>query len=255
MRIAFFAVFGLVVGSFLTVVTERVPRKESIVAPRSRCPRCGTEIRARDNVPVVSYVLLQGRCRSCGARISPLYPLIELATAGLFAGVGAAFPRLLPAAMMAAFVGVLVAVSVIDVRHRVIPNRIVYPSFVAFAVLVVAGAVAGQGLDAGRAGIGVAAFGGGLLLIALISPRGMGMGDVKLAGVIGLVLGSLGLSYVAVAAAAAVLAGGVGSVAVLVANGGERGRTIPFGPYLALGAVVAAFAAPHLSAAYLRLLH
>ena len=144
--------------SFLTVVIERVPRRESIVAPRSRCPRCGTEIRTRDNVPLFSYLALRGRCRSCGARISPLYPLVELATAGLFAGVGAAFPRLVPAAMVAAFVGLLVAVAVIDVRHRIIPNRIVYPSFVAFAVLVVVGAVAGQGLDAGRAGIGLAAF-------------------------------------------------------------------------------------------------
>ena len=255
LRIGVFGVLGLVIGSFLTVVIERVPRKESIVAPRSRCPRCGTEIRARDNVPLFSYLALRGRCRSCGARISPLYPLVELATAGLFAGVGAAFPRLVPAAMVAAFVGLLVAVAVIDVRHRIIPNRIVYPSFVAFAVLVVVGAVAGQGLDAGRAGIGLAAFGGGLLVVALVSPRGMGMGDVKLAGLIGLVLGSLGLSYVAVAAAAAVLAGGLGSVATLAVSGGGRGKQIPFGPYLAVGALVAAFAAPHLAAAYLRLLH
>jgi len=255
LRIAIFALFGLVIGSFLTVVTERIPRRESIVAPRSRCPRCGAAIRSRDNVPVLSYLLLRGRCRSCGARISPLYPVIELATAGLFAGVAAAFPRLLPASMMAAFVGILVAVSVIDARFRIIPNRIMYPSFVAFAVLVAVGAVANQGIDAGRAGIGLAAFGGGLLIVALVSPRGMGMGDVKLAGLIGLVLGSFGLSYVAVAAGAALLAGGLGSLATLAVTGGGRGRTIPFGPYLALGAVVAAFAAPQLSAAYLRLLH
>jgi leader peptidase (prepilin peptidase)/N-methyltransferase len=255
LRIAFFAVFGLVIGSFLTVVIERVPRKQSIVAPRSRCPRCGTEIRSRDNVPVLSYVLLRGRCRSCGARISLLYPLTELTTAGLFAGVAAAFPELLAAAMMAAFAGLLVAIGVIDIRHRIIPNRIVYPSYPVFALVVVIGAFAGQGLDAGRAGIGLAAFGGSLLVVALISPRGMGMGDVKLAGLIGLVLGSLGLSYVAVAAAAAILLGGLGSVAVMAVSGGGRGRQIPFGPYLALGALVAAFAAPHISSAYLRLLH
>jgi leader peptidase (prepilin peptidase)/N-methyltransferase len=252
-RIAVFAVFGLAFGSFLTVVTDRVPRKQSIVTPRSRCPHCGVAIRSLDNVPILSYLLLGGRCRSCRTRISPIYPLTELATGALFGGVAAAFPELLPAVMIAMLLGLLVALSVIDAKHKIIPNRIVYPSFLLFAALVVAGAVAGQGLDAGDAGIGLAAFGGGLLVVAFISPRGMGMGDVKLAGLIGLVLGSVGLPYVAVAAGAAILAGGVGSVAMLAAGVG-RGRTIPFGPYLALGAAVAAFAAPQVSSAYLRLL-
>jgi leader peptidase (prepilin peptidase)/N-methyltransferase len=253
-RIAVFAVAGPLVGSFLTVVISRVPQRRSIVAPRSACPTCGALIRSRDNIPVVSYLLLRGRCRSCGARISPVYPLTELVTAGLFAGAAAAFDRLFTASMMAAFLGLLVALSVIDARHRVIPNRLVYPSFVVFGVLVVAGTTGGQGLDLARAGIGLAAFGGGLLVVALISPKGMGMGDVKLAGLIGLVLGSLGLSYVAVAAFAAVLAGGLGGLATLLLAGGGRGRTMPFGPYLALGAAFAAFAGPQISQAYLRLL-
>jgi len=253
-RIGVFAAFGLIIGSFLTVVVERVPAKRSIVLPRSSCPRCGAMIRGRDNVPVISWILLGGRCRSCGERISALYPLTELATAGLFAGAAAAFDRLFPAIMVAAFLGLLVALSLIDARHRVIPNRVVYPSFLVFGGLVLAGAAAGQGLDLARAGIGLAAFGGGLLVVAVISPRGMGMGDVKLAGLIGLVLGSLGLSYVAVAAFAAVLAGGLGGVATLILAGGGRGRMIPFGPYLALGAAFAAFAGPQISQAYLRLL-
>jgi leader peptidase (prepilin peptidase) / N-methyltransferase len=251
-RVALFALVGLVVGSFLTVVTERVPRRESIVAPRSHCPSCGTTIRNRDNVPVLSYLALGGRCRECRTRISPVYPLVELATGGLFAGAAAAFPRVFSAALVAALLGLLVALSVIDARHKIIPNRIVYPSLVAFAVLVAVGAASGEGLSAVRAGIGFLAFGGGLLLVALISPRGMGMGDVKLAALIGLVLGSFGLSYVAVAAGAAILAGGLGAMAVLAA--GRRRTTIPFGPYLAVGAAVAAFAGPQLSAAYLRLL-
>ena len=252
LRIALFGVLGLLFGSFLTVVTERVPRKQSIVTPRSRCPSCDTQIRSRDNVPVVSYLLLQGRCHACRTRISPVYPLIELSTGALFAAVAAVFPRMVPAIMIATLLGLLLALSLIDTRHKIIPNRIVYPSFLVFAGLVAIGAVAGQGMSAGHAGIGLAAFGGGLLVVALISPRGMGMGDVKLAGLIGLVLGSLGLSYVAVAAGAAILAGGVGAVAMLAAGAG-RGRTIPFGPYLAVGAAVAAFAGPQLASAYLHL--
>ena len=250
-----FALAGLAIGSFLTVVVERVPAKRSIVLPRSSCPRCGAMIRPRDNIPVASWILLRGRCRDCGTRISPMYPFLELLTAGLFVGAAFHFHPALIAVMMALFLALMVAVAAIDARHRVIPNRIVYPTlFAGFGLLVMAGALGGIGLSAANAGIGLALYGGGLLLVALIVPKGMGMGDVKLAGLIGLVLGSLGLSYVAVAAGAAVLAGGLGSVAVLVATGKARGQTIPFGPYLALGAVVAAFAAPQIAHAYMHLL-
>jgi leader peptidase (prepilin peptidase)/N-methyltransferase len=254
LRIIVFAVFGLVIGSFLTVVVERVPQRQSIVAPRSRCPRCGAEIRSRDNVPVFSWLFLRGKCRSCGERISALYPATELATAGLFAGAAAAFDGLLQAIMVAAFLALLVAVSLIDARYRVIPNRLVYPSYVAFGALVLVGAAAGLGMSAARAALGLALYGGGLLVVALIVPKGMGMGDVKLAGLIGLVLGSLGLAYVAVAAGTAILAGGLASVAVLIAARGARGKMIPFGPFLALGAAIAVFAAPQISQAYLHLL-
>jgi leader peptidase (prepilin peptidase) / N-methyltransferase len=249
-RTVFAILFGLAMGSFVTVLVHRVPRKESIVAPRSRCPSCGVEIRSRDNIPVLSYVLLLGRCRSCGARISPGYPLLELATAGLFAGAVLRFESLYTAVVLALFFVVLVAVAVIDVSHRIVPNRIVYPSLVAFAVLVVIGSVWGNDLDLVGAGIGFLAYGGALLLVAIVSPGGMGMGDVKLAALIGLVLGALGLRYVAVAAGIGILAGGLGAVVLLVFARASRKQAIPFGPYLALGAILAAFLAPPIASWY-----
>ena len=245
-----FALAGLLIGSFLTVVVHRVPRKEPIAAGRSKCPSCGATIKARDNVPVVSWLLLLGRCRSCGARISAVYPLTELATAGLFVGASLAFRDVWVAVLMAAFLAVLLAVSAIDLRNRIIPNRIVYPSVLVAAASVLAIDLAGGPLDTLDALIGLAAFGGGLLVIALISPRGMGMGDVKLAGLIGLVVGSLALSRVAVAAGAAILIGGVAAV-VALALGRGRKSALPFGPSLALGAAVAVFAGAQIAHAYL----
>ncbi len=250
LRALIFAVFGLVLGSFLSVVIYRVPRKESIVAPRSACPQCGATIEARDNVPVLSYVLLRGRCRSCGARISLRYPLLELATAALFAGASLRFHAPYTAAVMALLFMVLEAVAVIDIEHQIVPNRILYPSLVAFAVLVAVGVAVGDDMGLVRAGLGFLAFGGGLLVVAVISPGGMGMGDVKLAALIGLVLGALGLRYVAVAAALAILAGGLGGIALMVFAGASRKAKIPFGPYLAAGAVAAAFLAPTIASWY-----
>ncbi len=193
-------VLGLLFGSFMSVVVSRVPAKESVVAPRSRCPNCGALIRAYDNVPVVSYLVLGGKCRSCGHRISILYPLLELGTAGLFVGAALRFDEAGLAALMAAFLWVLLCVSVIDVQHRIIPNRIVYPAFVGLLAGVGVADLAGWGPVLWRGAVGAAVYGGGLLLIAIIAPRGMGMGDVKLAATIGLVLGSLSLSRVGVAA-------------------------------------------------------
>jgi leader peptidase (prepilin peptidase)/N-methyltransferase len=253
-RVVIFAVAGLAIGSFLTVVTYRLPRKQSVVAPRSTCPGCGEQIRPRDNVPVLSYLLLRGRCRHCGARISPLYPLLEAATAGLFAGAALRFDRTLVAAMVAVFLGVILAAAVIDAGHRIIPNRLVYPALVVFTLVVVAGWAAGEGIHLTGALAGFLAFGGGLFVIAFVSPRGMGMGDVKLAALIGLVLGSIGMRYVAVAAGAAILAGGLGGIALMAAGKKGRKQTIPFGPYLAAGAAISAFAGPQIAQAYLHLL-
>jgi len=250
LRALIFAMFGLVFGSFLSVVIHRVPRKESIVAPRSACPHCGATIEARDNVPVLSYVLLRGRCRSCGARISLRYPLLELATAVLFAGASLRFHAPYTAAVVALLFVVLEAVAVIDIEHQIVPNRILYPSLVAFAGLVAVGSAVGDDMGLVRAGLGFLAFGGGLLVVAVIASGGMGMGDVKLAALIGLVLGALGLRYVAVAAAVAILAGGVGAIALMIFTGASRKAKIPFGPYLAAGAVAAAFLAPAIASWY-----
>jgi leader peptidase (prepilin peptidase)/N-methyltransferase len=250
MPTALAAVGGLVAGSFLNVVIARLPERRSLIRPASHCPGCGTPVRPYDNVPILSWLLLRGRCRGCGERISARYPLVEAATAGLCAlaivAKGTGWEGWLGIAMVLT----LVPVAFIDLEHRIIPNRILLPA--ALVAVAIVGLAAPGHLPEHLIAAGAA--GGFLLLAVLAYPRGMGMGDVKLAGLIGLVLGALGLSYVAVAAGAAILAGGLGAVVALALAGGGRGRTIPFGPYLAGGAAVAAFAGPQISQAYLRLL-
>jgi leader peptidase (prepilin peptidase)/N-methyltransferase len=247
-----FALFGLVFGSFLTVVVHRTPLKQSVVAPRSACQRCGATIRARDNLPVVSYLLLRGRCRECDLHISAEYPVVEALTAGLFVAAALAFRRTPVAAVVAPFLGLMVAVSLIDARHCIIPNAVTYPALLVFAAGVAAVAAFGGGVTFRGALLGLLAFGGGLFVVALVSPGGMGMGDVKLAALIGLVLGSLGWRYVGAAALLAVLGGGVGAVVALLRGRGRK-DAIPFGPFLAGGAVLSALAAPQLSSWYLAL--
>ena len=254
MLIALFFGLGLIFGSFLTVVIARIPAGESIVRPRSRCRTCGAEILALDNVPVLSWLLLRGRCRRCGARISAEYLLTELATGALFAGSAAMVKPLYAAGLAAPFLGIMMAVGVIDARQRVVPNRIVYPSLAVFAVAVLVGDLLRMGVDAVDAAIGLGLYAVPLLLVALAVPHGMGMGDVKLAALIGLVLGSLGLSYVGVAAGVGVIGGGVGAGVALAVLGAGRKDQIPFGPFLAGGAVVATLAGPWIARAYLSLL-
>jgi leader peptidase (prepilin peptidase)/N-methyltransferase len=244
---------GLVFGSFLTVVVHRVPAGESIVRPRSRCPSCGAQLRATDNVPVVWWLLLRGRCRSCGTRISVVYPLIELATAGLFVGAALRIDDPWLAALLAPFSAVLLALAVIDWRTKKLPNRIVYPSVLVSAGYLLVARVAGAPVHLAGAGVGFLAYGGGMLIVALIVPRGMGMGDVKLAGLIGLVLGALGVRFVGVAAAVGILIGGVAAVVALL-FGATRKTGIPYGPSMALGAVVSVFAGSEIADAYLQLL-
>lgn len=243
--------FGLAIGSFLTVVVHRVPAGESVVAPRSRCPSCGTQITARDNVPVISWLLLRGRCRSCGARIPARYPLIELGTAVLFGLAAARFENVWLAILAALFLGLLLALSLIDLEHRILPNRIVYPSLIGFPAYVLVARVAGAPVGLVDALIGFLAYGGAMLLIAVVSPKGMGMGDVKLSALIGLVVGAVDLPSVAVAAGLAVLLGGIGAVAAL-AMGKGRKSAVPFGPFLAAGAALAVFWGPAIADAYLR---
>lgn len=248
------AVFGLVFGSFINVVVYRVPRGESVVRPRSRCPDCGTEIRAGDNIPVVSYLLLRGRCRHCGTRISPVYPLVELATGALFALAAVVHESLVRLFLVTPFLAVMVAVAVIDARSRIIPNRIIYPALLVYAPAVVLADLLTGDVQALDGALGLLGYAGPLFLIALVIPQGMGMGDVKLAALIGLVLGSLSLSHVLVAAAMGVIGGGVGAVVAMAALGYGRRQNIAFGPFMAAGAAVAALAAPELADLYLSLL-
>jgi leader peptidase (prepilin peptidase)/N-methyltransferase len=231
---------GLIVGSFMTVVVARVPAKESLIRPRSRCPRCRAQIRDRDNIPVLGWVLLRGRCHACGERISAVYPVVELTTAALIVAAVLAYEDLWVAIAVAALLALMPALSVIDLRHRIIPNAIVYPALIAFPIYLVVAELAGAPVDLVRMVIGALAYGGGLLVIALIAPGGMGMGDVKLCALIGAVLGSLGLGVVAVAAGSAIVIGGVAGILALAGGRGRKAK-MPFGPAIAAGAVVAAF--------------
>jgi leader peptidase (prepilin peptidase)/N-methyltransferase len=244
--------FGLAIGSFLNVVIYRVPRGESIVAPRSRCPSCGTALKATDNIPVVSYVVLRGRCRSCRAPISLQYPVVELLTAGLFAGTAArfGFAWSLPAYLVLA--AGLVALAAIDLEKNVLPKRIVY--FVTAAVgafLVLASAETGDWRRLVIAACSAAAWTGLFLAINAVSPRWLGFGDVRFVGVLGLSLGWLGVGYVLLGFYLAALIGGAVGIGLIVAKRGGLATRVPFGPFLALGAEIAIFAGSSL----LRLFH
>lgn len=242
--------YGLCVGSFLTVVAARVPEGESIVAPRSRCPGCGTTIAARDNIPVLSWLLLRGRCRSCGTTIAKRYPLTEAVTAALFVAVAIRFEGGIATVPFAAFAAALVVLSAIDVERFILPRKIIYAAAAISApLLVVAALVRDEPDRLWRAAAGAALGFGILFVIHLISPKGMGFGDVRLAGLIGLHLGWLGLGYVLVGLFFAFLLASVVGIALMVL--GRRGRKdrIPFGPFLAAGAMVAVlFGAPVLRA-------
>jgi leader peptidase (prepilin peptidase) / N-methyltransferase len=236
---------GLALGSFLNVVAARVPRRRSIVTPASACLECGTELAWRDNVPLLSWVLLRGRCRHCGTRISALYPGVELATALLVAACVLDFGLSGRMVVSAYFCAVLVAVSATDLTHRIIPNRIVVP---AAAVIL----VAQTALEPSpQWALGALAASGFLFLAVLAYPAGMGMGDVKLALVMGAALGKT----VAVAMMLGMLSALVPSVILLARHGSKaRKMGIPFGPFLALGSVVALFFGEQLFDWYLGLL-
>jgi leader peptidase (prepilin peptidase) / N-methyltransferase len=224
---------GLAVGSFLNVVAARVPLRRSIVSPSSACMECGKELAWYDNVPLVSYAVLRGKCRHCGARISLRYPAVELATALLVAGCALKFDLTWDFAVSSIFCAVLVAVTATDIERRIIPNRIVVPASVA---LLAAQTVLHPSVEWIAAGVGAGLF---FLLAALAYPGGMGMGDVKLAFLMGVVLGRT----VPVALLAGMFSALVPSAALLARHGSAaRKMAIPFGPFLALGAVLALFA-------------
>jgi len=227
---------GAIIGSFLNVVAYRLPRGESLSRPGSRCPSCETPIRPYDNVPVLSWLVLRGRCRACGERISARYPIVEAVTGLLCAAVVIAKGADSDAWLGLAFVLVLVPIVLIDLDVRLIPNRLTLIG--AVAALVILALVDRDSIV--EALIAAAAAGGFLLVAVLAYPRGMGMGDVKLAAMMGLYLGRA----VAPAMFAAMLAGTLVGAVIIARVGAEKGRktAIPFGPYLALGGLVGLFA-------------
>jgi leader peptidase (prepilin peptidase)/N-methyltransferase len=249
---------GLAAGSFANVVIHRVPRRESVVRPGSRCPACGRPVAWRDNVPLLGWLALRGRCRSCRAPIPARYPLVEL-TMGLLwfllalrlAGQGLGWA--IPAYLALAFIGVVLAV--IDARTRLLPNRVTYPAFPAVLALLL---VASVGLgDLGRLVRGLlaaAAVGALFLALALISPRGMGLGDVKLAPTLGLALGWLSWGTVAVGVFAGFLLGALAGLAAILLLGLTRKSLLPFGPWLVSGALLGVLAGADVAAWYARAL-
>jgi leader peptidase (prepilin peptidase)/N-methyltransferase len=234
------ALLGLAVGSFLNVVIWRVPRGESVVRPPSHCPSCGHEVRSRDNIPVVSWLLLRGRCRDCSGPISARYPLVELLTAAVWVvlTVRIGVDWALPAFLYLGAVGVALALIDIDVKR--LPNAIVLPSYPVAAVLLGAAALANG--EPGRlvrvlvGGVALYAF---YFLLMLIQPRGMGFGDVKLAGVLGGYLAYLGWGELVLGGFLAFLLGGVAGAALMAVRRAGRKSHIPFGPWMLLGALVA----------------
>jgi leader peptidase (prepilin peptidase)/N-methyltransferase len=238
--------FGLLLGSFLNVVAYRLPRRESLVTPGSHCPSCDMAVKPYDNIPVLSWLLLGGRCRGCAAPIARRYPLVEAMTAVLFGAVALVHAgdttRLVLGLVLVAF---LVPIALIDLDHKVIPNRLTAPAAVLALVL-------GTALDPGgevERLIAGAAAGALLMLPSLLHPSGMGMGDAKLVAVLGLFLGQAVVPAFFVAFAAGTVVG----IAVLVRKGMSEGRRtkIPFGPYLALGGVVGVLAGDELVQQYL----
>jgi leader peptidase (prepilin peptidase)/N-methyltransferase len=229
---AFVAAPALAVGSFLNVVASRVPLRRGVVLERSACMSCNTQIAAWDNIPLVSYAVLRGRCRSCGAGIPVRYPIVEGLTAALIVACVLRFGVTAEAAVAAFFCSVLVAVSAIDIEHRIVPNRIVIPSFV---VVLVAQTAIEPSPEWVLGAIGASGF---LFAAALVHPRGMGMGDVKLALLLGAMLGRLVVVGLMLGLLCALV-----PAAVLAARHGRAARKmgIPFAPFLSLGAIVALF--------------
>lgn len=262
---------GLLIGSFLNVVAYRVPNRVSIVSPPSACPRCGNRIRAYDNVPVLSWLVLGGKCRDCREPISARYPLVEALTGVFFVAVAVRFlapvlqagdgagpsARSLVAALIELsaylyFAAISVALALIDIDTHRLPDRIVLPSYVVGIVLLGGAAVLSQDI-----GALLSALAGGAVLVAvylalaLIRPGGMGLGDVKLAGAIGILLGYLGLGPLLVGAFGAFLLGGLFSIVLLALRRAGRRSGIPFGPWMLAGAWIGIFAGDALWRGYL----
>lgn len=264
--VALTGLFGLLVGSFLNVVIYRVPLRKSVVAPASSCPGCDSPIRAFDNIPVLSWLLLRGKCRTCSERISARYPLVELGTGLLLVVTALRFgPAVIEATDAAATVASLVtlvaflyiaavsvALAAIDLATHTLPNVIVLPAYaVGGVLLLVAAVLTGDYEPFFRGLIGAGIMFAGYLIMAIAYPGGMGLGDVKLAGVLGLYLGWLGWGSLAVGAFAAFLLGGLFSVGLVLTRRATRKSGIPFGPWMLIGAFVSFFIGEPAWAGYL----
>lgn len=246
------ALFGLVIGSFLNVVAYRVPLDRSVVSPPSACPACGYRIRAYDNIPVVSWLLLRGRCRDCGASIAVRYPAVEAVTGALFAGTAwvIGFVWILPAYLW--FAATTMVLNLTDFDHKRIPNRILYPATVVGVVLLAGGALAdGEISRMPRALAGAAIYFTLLLVIALVARGGFGMGDVKLAVLLGTFLAFRSWQTLWAGIFLAFLTGGLVSLLLLVTGRKGRKDAIPFGPALIVGAWAAVAWGDRLVAWYL----
>jgi leader peptidase (prepilin peptidase)/N-methyltransferase len=248
-------VLGLAVGSFLGVVVHRVPRAESLLRPRSHCPQCMEPIRPLHNVPVLSWLALGGRCAHCGHPISARYPLIEAGTGVLFVAVAARFGATLALPAYLYLAAVAVALAVIDIDVRRLPNAIVLPSYLVGALLLVPpAAVHGDWVAVLRGLVAMAALWTLYFAMATLYPGGMGFGDVKLAGLLGLYLGWLGWSSVWIGTLTGFVLGGVAGVALLATRRATRKTAIPFGPYMLAGALLAVFVAGPVGSWYSSLL-
>jgi len=244
---------GCAIGSFLNVVVWRVPRGESVVRPASHCPNCDHGIRSRDNVPMLGWWILRGRCRDCGQHISLRYPLVELGTGLLFAAITlkVGLHSTLPAYLYLVAISVVLALIDIDVKR--LPDKIVLPSYlVALGLLGVAAVTGGDYHAYLRAIEGMVAYYGAFFLLAFIYPAGMGFGDVKLAGVLGLYLGWIGWGALAVGAFAGILIGGLVGIALIAGRRAGRKTAIPFGPFMLIGAMLGVFVGASVFHAYLQ---
>lgn len=253
--VALLALLGLAVGSFLNVVIARIPEGASVISPRSKCPRCESELSNRDNIPLLSWLLLRGKCRACAGPIPIRYPIVELSTAiiwGTLTAVALANDELglLPLLLVAS--AILIALFVIDLDHKRLPDRL---TFLMYPVAVIGLAV--DGIATGDWRIGSALVGAGIWLLAiggiwfLSGGRGMGMGDVKLAPALGLITGWVGVGSAVVGLMSAWLIGGVVAVGLILARRARSGTAIPFGPFLIGGFVTGLIAGGAITDAYL----
>ena len=240
--VALCLLFGLAIGSFLNVVIYRVPRKESVVSPASHCPACGSSIRARDNIPVISWLILRGRCRDCHVLIPKRYPLVELGCAALFVATAIKIgPKWdLPGQLV--LVATLIALAIIDLEHLILPKRIVYPATLSVFVLLVLASAASHDWERLVVSL-ICALAWFLIFFAInvMSPRALGFGDVRLAPLLGLGLGWLGALYAVIGFFAANLIGALVGMALLATKRMQRSQQIPYAVFLAVGVEVAVF--------------